>query len=348
MPVLTKVFVKVDQSIEEYTLQTSTCTASIINYGATMTKFVIDGKDVLLGFDDPFGQIEVGSRQNPYFGAFVGRACNRTENGNFEIMSVKYQLPVNNGPNSLHGGLKGFDKQFFKATVLSQDPPSVLMSHKSSHLDQGFPGTIFVEISFTLNGSELVIETKSELVGDEVDQTYVNLTMHPYFNLSGCNSESIEDHLVKMNSVLGCLELNENQIPTGKLLKNEDRKELFFLSEKAISKALPLVQEFKGFDHYYLVNDGTDCITVRDPSTKIQLVVSTTAPGFQFYTGNWLDGSILAKKSQGCLNYGPYGGFCIEPSSPPNSINMPEYRDTVLLKRGIPKVQTIKYRLEYN
>ena len=344
------------RSIFAYSLSTEKCSATVISYGAILSHFTLtkmDGKqvDVVLGFDDPF-QYEVQGKLPgyPFLGAFVGRACNRTANGTFALDGETFKLPINNGPNSLHGGLVGFDKQFFTPSIISHDPPQVSFEWTSPHLDQGFPGEVRTKISYSLIGSELIIDTYAELIDDIVKKTYVNLTTHPYFNLSGMFEESVESSIVHMQpSVEGCMELNEHQIPTGRILLESENPELFFYSPKALSESLPKVQQLRGFDHFFLIKKEETVkpfISVSCPLLKVKLDVKSSSRGFQFYTGNWLDGRFKGKASQNLNSlYGRYSGFCIEPSEPPNAINLPVFCDGVIVTRQKPWSQTISYSL---
>jgi aldose 1-epimerase len=194
-----------------------------------------------------------------------------------------------------------------------------------------------------LSGSELEIETFVELLGDEVAETYVNITSHPYFNLTGFKEQNVKNHLVLMQDVPATLEMMDDQIPTSALNTPSSNPELFFLQEDSFGSRLPEVQRFRGFDHYYLLKTRNDFITITS-SAGVGLRVSTTNDGFQMYTGNWVSVD-KCKKSHGCLSYGNYSGFCVEPSQPPNSINLPEYRDSVIVTKSKPWNHIITYEL---
>lgn len=335
--------------IEIFTLNGDTSSLTLLNYGATMASLKISTpsgvRDVLIGFDDPFDYIELGIKQNAYFGAIIGRTCNRISEGKIILNGNEYQLPVNNGPNSLHGGLIGFDKRFWNGNVVSQDPPSVCFTLVSADQEQGYPGEIEIICTYTLIDNEVIIDTLASLCGDQEQETIVNLTAHPYFDLSGGASKSINESVVKMNGVKGCMCLDKNQIPTGMILTVNTNPELFFDQPRCLGFAIPDVQEFGGFDHYYLMEKGENFIEIVNPTSSISLTCSSSATGFQFYTGNWLDGSIGSKAAHTAGSYARYSAFCIEPSEPPNSVNMKAYRDKVILTKGKPLKQQIKYKL---
>ncbi|KAJ3325029.1 hypothetical protein HDV06_005618 [Boothiomyces sp. JEL0866] len=318
-------------TIHEITLEQGNITAKFLNYGITMNSLLIDGIEICLGFDDP---LDYPSMNSPYFGQVIGRLCNRTENGRFSLAGKEYRLPINNGPNSLHGGLKGLSKVFWDFNIVSQDPPQVEFEFTSNHLDDGYPGTVKFKCNWKLDNMELQFTWEAQVL--DLPESCANVTIHPYFNLSGLASPTVIGHVVDMN-VNSVMELDKNQIPTGHLLTSVGRPELFLQNER-IGDKLPSVEEFRGYDHYYLGKS----IKVYCPNSNIQMESTSTYPGFQFYTGNWLDESLKAKVCH--KKYQPYAGFCIEPSYPPNAINMKEYRDKVLLKKGESKIHSINYR----
>jgi aldose 1-epimerase len=343
MGVVKKVFKRGDMKIQAFTLTTNTLEATILDYGATLSHLCYKTKeksvDVVLGYDDPFDYID--STKNPYFGAIIGRSCNRTSKGTFELNGSTYQLPINNGPNSLHGGVKGFDKQFWTAQVIDSSP-FIQLELISEDMDQGYPGKIKVTITYWIENDSLKIDSQVELIDDSVKETYVNLTSHPYFNLSGGKHQTVEDHTIHMPGVKGAMELDSNQIPTGKILTAKTNPELIFEQPQPIKSKLPLVQQFRGFDHFYLAH-GSPFVVITCPENRISLSVTSDCAGFQFYTGNWIE-QQASKSVHSCNSYGKYSGFCIEPSQPPNSINLEEFRDTVVVSSGKPWKHWIRYQ----
>jgi aldose 1-epimerase len=343
MGIVKKVFKRGDIKIQAFTLTTSTLEATVLDYGATLSHLCYKRNnksiDVVLGYDDPFDYID--STTNPYFGAIIGRSCNRTSEGTFELNGESYQLPVNNGPNSLHGGVKGFDKQFWTAEVLDASP-FVQLELISEHLDQGYPGKIKVTVIYWIENDSLKIDSQAELIDDSVKETYVNLTAHPYFNLTGGKHSTVEDHIVHMPGVKGVLELDSNQIPTGNVLTVKSNPELIFDQPMSLKTKLPLVQQFRGFDHFYLAQ-GNPFVVVTCPESDISLQVTSDGAGFQFYTGNWIENQP-SKSIHPCKSYTQYSGFCIEPSQPPNSINLGEYRNSVIVTKEKPWKHWIRYQ----
>jgi aldose 1-epimerase len=278
--------------------------------------------------------------KNPYFGAIIGRSCNRTAKGSFQLNNLQYQLPVNNGPNSLHGGIQGFDKMFWKAQIIDSSP-MVQFELTSEDGEEGYPGKVQVRVTFSIRDDILFIESQVDLL-DGPKETYVNLTSHPYFNLSG--KSTIEDHIVDMKGVTGVLECDDTQIPTGKVLTAASNPEMF-LNRESIGSKLPLVQQFRGYDHYYLAN-GKPFITITCPQNGLSLDVWSDCAGFQFYTSNWVE-EQPSKSLHACGKYLQYSAVCIEPSQPPNSINIPEYRDSVIVTVEKPWKHSISYKLYF-
>lgn len=341
------VFSENGETITRYLVRYGNTFAMVIDYGATLTHYVVETArgpvDVVLGFDDPF---QYKLPFNPYFGCVVGRACNRTAHGSFTLDGLVYNLPINNGPNSLHGGIVGFDKKMWN--VLDATHDTVKMHCESAHLEEGFPGAISVIATYTINKDGLSVAFEALLKQDSpVPRTYISLTLHPYFNLSGNSDKTIQRHIMHAPYSDFTLELDEFQIPTGKQLTPETDPAFFFREPSEIGPRLDLanLQQFRGFDHYYHVESEAKkpWLTVEHPTSKIALQVSSDAFGYQFYTGNWLDDSIPSKKSHGA-HYNRFAGFCIEPSPPPNAINMKEYTKQVTLSKG----DTWKQKITYN
>ena len=251
-------------------------------------------------------------------------------------MDQAFQLPINNGPNSLHGGLVGLDKQIWQANLIS--PTCIEFTFLSPHMDQGYPGTVEFKVTYSLAPDTLQIHLGANLLGD-AEATYVNLTAHSYFNLS--NSPTIHDHVVHFPGADQAFAMDETQIPTGQLLGPLNNPGLFFLEKSVVGPRLnqPQLSALRGFDHFYLTKQP--CF-IECPSTKVGLKVWSDVPGFQFYTGNWISEALDAKQGG---KYGPYAGLCIEPSYPPNSINMSDYADHVMITPTKPFQSTISYQV---
>lgn len=204
---------------------------------------------------------------------------------------------------------------------------------KSESGDQGYPGEVGVLVKYTISGNGLLIDYSVEfadsVANENLTETVVNLTNHSYFNLS--NEVTIKNHFCEMN-VIGYLELDENQIPTGKLVSINQDPAMDFSKIKSFGEGLPSVTHFRGYDHFFLKDKATFEKAVKVTCNDIGLELWTDAPGFQLYTGNWLDGTCNAK--DGKKVYDQYSGFCLEASYPPDSLNLEEWRGKVVLKKG--------------
>lgn len=276
---------------------------------------------------------------------------NSVENGEFRLNNQTYTLPINNGSNSLHGGSIGFDKHIFAPQ--SQTDTSVTFQHLSESGDQGYPESITTQITYTLsdmNGLEIMY--KSRVLG--VLDTCVNLTNHSYFNLDGFEG-SVLEHQVLMPDECVLLETNKQQIPTWHKRSLVDTSDPFSFSQsfKSIGESIKdeKVEEFKGFDHYYLKENrpGEFRELVRVRGDRLMMIVSSDASGFQFYTSNWLDGSISQKETQDMNGvYGRHSSFCIETSEPPNAVNSKEFKGRVVIGKGREEyTQTTQFQFEY-
>ncbi|KAI8988426.1 aldose 1-epimerase [Mycotypha africana] len=351
--------IEIAPGIEQYTLinKSKTLAVMVLTYGAIVSHILTPDKtgiirDVALGFDD---YESYKNPANPYFGATVGRYANRIGQGKFTVDGKEYELAINNGPNALHGGLEGFDKRIWKATVVSETPASVRFEIVSPDGDQGYPGTLTASITYTVTDKdELVLEYHATTDQD----TVVNLTNHSYFNLSGVElNPTILDHRVTMtDEVKAVLECDENCLPTGKVLSFSEAPWMDFSGDNAgkpIGERLDKVQSTRGYDHPYMIHrdyktDTADlplrkAVTVYSPDTGIELEFATTEPTFQFYTGGWIPSDkMTAKKDQGQGKIGPSSGFCLEASRNPDSPNKPDWRSAVLLqKEGVYSGKTV-------
>ncbi|KAG1472542.1 hypothetical protein G6F56_001479 [Rhizopus delemar] len=341
--------ITIASEVEQYTLinKKKTLAVMVMTYGATVSHIFTPDKtgtirDVALGFDD-FESYKKSI--NPYFGAVVGRYANRIGAGQFTVDGEDYQLEINNGPNALHGGKEGFDKRVWSATVVSEEPASVRLELVSPDGDQGYPGTLTTQVTYTVTDQdELVIEYRATTDKD----TVVNLTNHSYFNLAGVElNPKILDHRVTMtDQVKAVLDCDENCLPTGKTLDWSQVPWMSFTAENAdsaIGARLEHLENTRGYDHPYVIHtdykiDTTSLplrhvVNVYSPESGIELDFSTTEPAFQFYSGGWItDQGLNAKKDQKKMALGPSSGFCLEASRNPDSPNKPNWRSAVLLQ----------------
>jgi aldose 1-epimerase len=317
------------QEITQYTLTNANgCEVQLINYGAIITALAVPDRngnvvDVVLGHST-LSDYESAS---PYFGAIVGRYGNRIQNGQFELHGRTYMLATNNGPNHLHGGLQGFDKMVWKAKA-SESSLSVHLTHISPNGHEGYPGTLKTHVTYTLTHDN-TLKIQYQATTDQ--PTVVNLTNHSYFNLAG--SGTIVDHTIVLHAN-HFTPVDNTLIPTGEI-RSVTNTPMDFTTPTRIGDRIDANDEQirygGGYDHNWIVNNADQSLreiaTVYDPKSGRTMTVSTTEPGVQFYTGNFLDGSIVGKYDQ---VYGKRSGFCLETQHFPNSPNQPNFPSTVL------------------
>ncbi len=303
---------------------------TLTDYGAAIVGITVPDRkgamaDVALGYDDLAGFLSLG---NPYFGCIVGRFGNRIASGCFSLDGKTYQLAINNGVNHLHGGRRGFDKLLWTGAVIAQNPPAVRFTLRSPDGDEGYPGALDVEVLYTwTDESELRIDYRA--VTDR--PTIVNLTNHVYLNLAGHASGDVLAHQVRLPAE-HYVPVNSTLIPIGSLASVADTP-MDFRSPRAIGERLAETGgDPAGYDHTFVLQAGpsADLIPageVVDPVSGRRLRVATTEPGVQFYTGNFLDGSIVGKAG---ARYVRHAGFCLETQHFPDSPNQPSFPSVVL------------------
>jgi len=306
---------------------------SVINFGGIITNLRVPDAngglaDVVLGFDSLAGYVG----EHPYFGALIGRYGNRIANGRFTLDGVTYELPINNGPNSLHGGERGFDKVVWTAESFENEQGrGVILTHTSPDGDQGYPGTLQVRVTYTLtDDNELIFDYHATT--DKA--TPVNLTQHTYFNLAGHGSGTILDHEMMLNASR-FTPVDSTLIPTGELRPVEGTP-FDFREPTPIGARIQQDDEQLrfggGYDHNFVIDraEGDSLVlaaTVREPTSGRVMEVLTTEPGVQFYTGNFLDGSLTGKEG---VVYAHRTGFCLETQHFPDSPNKPDFPSTIL------------------
>lgn len=296
----------------------------LIDYGATVVALEIpDRKGNLANIVLSCPNISGFETCSMYFNCSVGRYCNRIAKGKFSLAGREYVLATNNGPNHLHGGLKGFDKVMWSAdTFESSGAVGVTFTYLSPDGEEGYPGNLQARVTYTLTDkNEFVIEFRAT-----TDQaTVCNLTNHNYWNLAG--GGTIVDHELKL-SAAKYLPVDDTAIPTG-VLAPVAGTPFDFTDFQAIGKRFELVGGTPvGYDHCYVI-DGEmgrlrHAATVRDPQSGRKMEIHTTEPGIQFYSGNFLDGQATSG------NYAQYSGFCLETQHFPDSPNRPEFPSVVL------------------
>lgn len=298
---------------------------SIINYGGTVTNLLVPGRDhelgdVVLGFDSLSGYLQ---KSNPYFGCLVGRYGNRIAKGKFILDGQAYQLTLNDHGNTLHGGVQGLDKVIWQASKPAGDS-SLKLTYTSKDGDQGFPGNLVIEVVYTLS-SDNALQIAYSATTDKA--TPVNLTNHCYFNLSAGKQNTILDHEVMLQAEKFTA-VDSLLIPTGQL-PDVKGTPMDFTSPKKIGAELAAVKG--GYDHnWVLKRTGKDLekiATAYDASSGRFMEVFTTEPGLQFYTGNFLDGTLKGKQQQ---KYQQHAGFCMETQHFPDAPNQPSFPNTIV------------------
>lgn len=290
---------------------------SVTNYGGAVTSLKTpdrhgDFGDIVLSYDT----LDDYVRNPRYMGALIGRHANRIAHGKFSLNGVEYQLPQNNGVNHLHGGFEGFDKRVWNVRA---DGDVLHLWYTSEHGEEGYPGKVIASVDYTLLGNELRVDYYATTDRD----TIVNLTNHAYFNLRGVGT--ILDHELTLNAD-HFTPVSEDLIPTGEI-KAVAGTPMDFRKAKAIGSDIHQVS----YDHNFVLNDWDRSLRLAarlyEPVTGRVLEILTTEPGIQFYSGNFLDGSLIGKNG---VAYEKYAGLCLEPQHFPDAPNHPNFPSTVL------------------
>jgi len=314
-----------EQEIKQYTITNPNgVIVKILNYGGTITNIIVPDKkgefgDVVLGFDSLSGYLQ---KTNPFFGSLVGRYANRIAHAKFKLDGKTYSLAANNNGNSLHGGIKGFDKVVWTSAPVSDS--SLKLFYESMDGEEGYPGKLSVEVTYTLT---LNNELKIEYTASSDKPTPVNLTNHSYFNLSAGADSTILDHELMLNGDKYTA-VNTSLIPTGNL-PDVKKTPMDFTSPKKIGNDLGRVEG--GFDHNWVLNKKKNALELAaalyHPASGRYMEVYTTQPGVQFYTGNFLDGTLKGKNGK---IYVKHAGLCLETQHFPDSPNQPSFPNTIL------------------
>jgi aldose 1-epimerase len=329
-----------NKAIKEYTITNpSGMQVGIINYGGAVTRLITPDKnkqmgDVVTGFENLEGFTQKG---NPFFGALIGRYGNRISQAKFTLDGKPYTLAANDNGNTLHGGNKGFDKVVWNAEKLAGDS-SLKLSYISKDGEEGYPGNLNVEVLYTLTADNAL---KIDYTATTDKPTPVNLTNHCYFNLSGGKDSTILNHRLTLNADQ-YTPVNAQLIPTGKLDKVAGTP-MDFTKEKPIGQEISQVKG--GYDHNWVLNKTgerlTKAATLYDSTSGRYMEVYTTEPAIQFYSGNFLDGTLTNTK--GGQKYVKYAALCLETQHYPDSPNQPTFPNTIL-KPGETYKQTTIYR----
>lgn len=321
---------------------TNKVTVAITNYGGRVVALTVPDKkgeltDIVLGYDSLNHYL---NKPEAYFGALIGRYGNRIAKGSFKINDTAYQLSLNDGPNTLHGGPKGFHNQVWE--VVSFKPNQLVLSYLSKDGEEGYPGNLKVKVIYTLtNDNELKIDY--DATTDKT--TVVNLTNHAYFNLNGQGAPTITDHELTIYASHYSA-VDTTLIPVGEPIPVKGTP-FDFTSAKIIGKDIDAAHEQikngKGYDHNFVLDKKSSKELVKAaevfaPSSGISMEVFTTEPAIQFYSGNFLNGSLVGKKGK---NYPYRSAFCLETQHYPDAPNQPAFPSTQLAPGETYQTSTI-------
>jgi aldose 1-epimerase len=316
-------------AVDIYTLtNASGLEARITTYGAILVSLKVPDRngalaDVNLGFDALDGYVGT----HPYFGAIIGRYGNRIAKARFTLDGVEYRLAPNNNGNSLHGGIKGFDKVVWKAApVKSGHGPGLKLTYLSKDMEEGFPGNLAVTVVYTLSDTN-ELEIRYEATTDK--KTPINLTNHAYWNLKGAGNGDILGHVLQLEAdAFTAVDSAANLIPTGEILPVAGTP-FDFTTPHAIGERIAQVEG--GYDHNFVLRSGGGALTlaarVKEPESGRAMEIWTDQPAIQLYTGNFLDGSVVGK---GGRAYQKHAAFCLETQHFPDSPNHPNFPTTIL------------------
>jgi aldose 1-epimerase len=317
----------------------------VTNFGAIITSILVPDRagklaDIALGYHDVSGYINAVDK--PYFGAIVGRYGNRIAGGKFTVDGQEYKLATNNGPNSLHGGVIGFDKVVWDAEPkVGVDGQQVVLKYLAKDREEGYPGNLQVQVTYTLNDkNQLLVDYHATT--DKA--TPVNLTQHTYFNLKGEGNGDILGHELTLHASR-YTPVDETMIPTGELAPVAGTP-FDFRKSKAIGRDIEQnheqLQFGGGFDHNWVLDGPAKQLQmaaeVYEPGTGRVMTIMTTEPGIQFYCGNFLDGRLKGKSGQAYVHR---GGFCLETQHFPDSPNQPNFPSTILKPGQVYQTQTV-------
>ena len=334
------------KAVDIYTLKNGNgMTLRITNYGGTIVSWTAPDKngkfeDIVLGCDSLSGYL----KGTPYFGALIGRYGNRIAKGKFSLEGKTYQLAINNIGNHLHGGIIGYDKVLWAATPINGDEPALKLTYTSPDGEEDYPGTLSIEVIYTLQKDNAV---KIDYKAVTEKPTVINLTNHSYFNLSGKSGTSIFDHELKLNAD-HFLPVDQTLIPTGEVRAVKGTSFDFTTSTKIGARIYDStdvqIKYGLGYDHAWVVNSSDSSLRlaalVTEPTSGRTLEVFTTEPAIQFYSGNFLNNTVVGKNG---ITYPRNSGLCLETEHYPDSPNQSKFPTTVL-KPGETYSSTTVYK----
>lgn len=320
-----------DQQVSIYELNNGTVKVFVSNYGGTIQSIEAPDKNgrihnIVAGYHTAE---EYRDDNDYYLGALVGRYANRIADGKFTIAGESYTLPVNNGPNSLHGGVDGFHRKIWEVTGQQETATeaSVTMEYTSKDGEEGYPGNLQVQVTYALSADN---KLKIQYRATTDKATPVSLTNHSYFNLNGFE-DVVTGHELKINAE-SYTKKNENNVPAGELEFLDKDHPLYFGEFTKLEKNIDQFAEDRGFDHNYVLTmqpfqQLLEAAELRDPQSGRYLKVYTDQPGLQIYTANWFDGS---RKGTHSKPYGKYDAIALETQAFPNSPNVPAFPNSIL------------------
>ncbi len=336
------------QDVVRYTLTNPKGLAmTVSNYGAIVTNFLVpdrNGKlaDIVAGFDT----VNEYVKSSPYMGTTVGRVANRIKNAQFKLEGKTYKLFANNGPHTLHGGKKGWDKVIWTAEPAgTAEDPALKLTYVSKDGEEGYPGTVTATVTYTLTHDNTF---RVDMAATTDKTTIVNMAHHSYWNLGGYNSGTIRDHVLQIFADKYTpgkpTKPGTDPVPDG-TVKPVAGTPFDFLQPTPIGKNLEAAGGTPvGFDHNWIVNGEPHTLRpaaiVKDPKSGRVLTLDADQPGLQFYAGIFLDGKLTGKGA----TYHQYDAFCLETQAFVNAINVPAWKDQVILKPGQTYKHTMVHR----
>lgn len=317
-------------------------TAKITNYGAVVTELYTPDRhgsfaDIVLGCED----VEHYETAASYFGAIVGRVANRIRNARFELEGQSYELEANDGPQHLHGGPRGWGRVVWNGKAFrSPEGPGVVLHYFCRDAERGYPGNVFARVTYTLTNDNTL---RIQMQATTDTTTLINMSHHSYWNLGGHGSGSVEDHELRLWAKR--YTPHENLLPTG-AVEPVAGTVFDFTRAKPIGEHLQRTETDPiGYDHNWVVDGRPDTLRpvarVRHGASGRVMAVEADQPGVHFYSGNFLDGTVLGK---GGLRYQKHGGFCIETQKFPDAINIPAWRNQVIVRAGSSYEHTVVHR----
>lgn len=321
------------QVIDLYVLRNpSGMEVAITNYGGAVVSLKVPDRtgklaDVVLGYDDLQGYVT----DKAYFGAIIGRYANRIAHGQFTLNGARFSVPKNDGENALHGGIRGFNKRVWTAReISSSEGPALELTYYSKDAEEGYPGNLTAKVTYSLTAKN---ELKIEYQATTDKETVVNLTNHSYFNLAGQGNGDILDHRLTIHAQ-EFSPVDSTLIPTGDM-RGVHGTPFDFSKPEAIGARInhddQQLKFGRGYDHNWILSKGEHplslAVQVYEPASGRAMEVWTTEPGVQFYSGNFLDGTVHGKEGK---VYGHRSAFCLETQHFPDSPNHPTFPSTVL------------------